>query len=270
MTSLNLTERQQRERDYYNQYAKLHTPSVENIDLSPVTKVIEKIERRPWNSYWAIYQFAINHYSEGKRLLDFGTGPGENALRFAKIGYDIEGFDISEQNIEIAKDLFHKTGLKGEFQVSFAEYLPYEDDSFDLIVGIDILHHVDISHSIRECYRVLKYGGKAFFREPVEVPFLDRIRESSIVKKFFPKNASFDNHITEDERKLNWKDERTIRSVFPKVKKHYYFLFARFDKFFREGADPKPSFLEKLDYTIMKMFPFAKRLGGTVIYELEK
>ena len=154
--------------------------------------------------------------------------------------------------------------------MSFAETLPYENESFDIIVGIDILHHVDIEKSIQECYRVLKTGGKAFFREPVDVGLLDRIRETKLVKFFAPKKTSFELHITEDERKLNKNDERIISQAFPKMRKHYYFLFARFDKFYRKGSDPRPSILEKLDYALFKVFPFIKYLGGTVIYELEK
>ena len=176
--TMSLTERQKREREYYNKYAVMHNPAKAKVNLSPVLSVLNGEERRPWNSYWAVYEFAINEFKPGAKLLDFGTGPGENALRFAHIGYEVEGFDISEKNIEIATELFSKNEKIGNFQVSFAEELPYSDETFELIVGIDILHHVDIEESINECHRVLKKGGKAFFREPVEVPVLDRIRET--------------------------------------------------------------------------------------------
>lgn len=270
MSIMALTERQKRERDYYNKYATLHDPSKQEINLAPVLNVLNGIERRPWNSYWAIYEFAINEYTKDSSLLDFGTGPGENALKLAQIGYQISGFDISDKNIEIAQELFKSKDKQADFQVSFAEELPYADNSFDMIVGIDILHHVDIEKSINECYRVLKNGGKAFFREPIEVPLLDRIRETKLVQLFAPKKVSFEKHITEDERKLNQVDDRMIIQIFPKTKKHYYFLLARFDKFFREGSDPKPSILEKIDYFLIRTFPFLKKMCGTVIYELEK
>tara|TARA_B100001971_G_scaffold215185_1_gene259375 strand:+ start:45118 stop:45930 length:813 start_codon:yes stop_codon:yes gene_type:complete len=270
MSIMTLTERQKRERDYYNKYATLHDPSKQQINLAPVMNVLNGIERRPWNSYWAIYEFAINEFTKDSSLLDFGTGPGENALKLAHIGYNVAGFDISDKNIEIAQELFKENKKTGNFQVSFAEELPYSDNTFEMIVGIDILHHVDIEKSIQECYRVLKPGGKAYFREPIEVPLLDRIRETKLVQLFAPKSVSFEKHITEDERKLNQEDDKIINSIFPKTKRHYYFLFARFDKFFREGSDPKPSRLEKLDYFLIKNFPFLKKMCGTVIYELEK
>lgn len=266
----NMTERQKREKNYYNQFATQFDVSKHPIDMSPITGPLSGKERRPWNSYWAIYAMAIDNFKKGSRLLDFGTGPGDNALRFANIGYEVEGFDISDANIEIAKKIFKANGKKGKFQVSFAESLPYSSEHFDLIVGIDILHHVDIQKSIKECYRVLKVGGKAFFREPVEVPFLDFIRNTKLIRLFASKESSLERHITEDERKLNQFDEKIIKTQFQKMKKYYYFLFARFDKFYRNGEDPRASIMEKIDYLLMKYFPFLKRLGGTIIYELEK
>lgn len=265
-----MTERQQREKEYYNEFAVKFDVSKHPIDMTPITSPMSGKERRPWNSYWAIYSMAIDSFKKDYRLLDFGTGPGDNALRFATIGYEVEGFDISEANISIAHKIFEKHNKKGNFQVSFAEKLPYKDNYFNVIVGIDILHHVDIPKSIKECHRVLKNGGKAFFREPVEVPLLDAIRNTKLVKFFAPTEASLENHITEDERKLNKLDEEVLKKQFPKMKKHHFFLFARFDKFYRDGEDPRPSLLEKLDYTLMNVFPILKRLGGTIIYELEK
>jgi ubiquinone/menaquinone biosynthesis C-methylase UbiE len=268
--STTMSERQKREKEYYDQYAKTYDVSKHPIDLSPIERPMQGLETRPWNSYWATYAFAISDYAQGKKLLDFGSGPGDNAFRFSKIGYQVFGFDISESNVEIARKIFSLHQQQANFQVSTAEVLPYQNEQFDIIVGIDILHHVDIALAMKECFRVLKDGGKAYFREPVEVPLLDFLRNTKIVKYFAPKTASFENHITEDERKLNCKDEDIIKSVFPHMKKHYYFLFARFDKFYRRGDDPSASVLEKLDYYLMKFFPFIKRLGGTVIYELQK
>lgn len=265
-----LTERQQREKEYYNQFAASFNPEKDEVDLAPVLGPLSGEEFRPWNSYWAVYQMAHENFKEGAKMLDFGSGPGENALRFAKLGYDVSGFDISDANVEISKKLFSKRGEKGDFIVSSAESLPYEDESFDVIIGIDILHHVDIPQSLNEIHRILKTGGKAIFREPVEVPFLDWIRNTRPVLAFAPKEVSFERHITEDERKLNFKDEEVLSRVFPKMKKRHFSLFSRFDKFYREGSDPSASFLERLDYWLIKNVPVLGLLGGTVIYELEK
>ncbi|MBA2406073.1 MAG: class I SAM-dependent methyltransferase [Bdellovibrionales bacterium] len=268
MTALpELTERQIREKEYYNQYAVSFDLN-RQIDFSPVTTQ----EKRPWNSYWAVYHLAAEYYSPNALMLDFGSGPGDNAMRFAKIGYKVEGFDISDSNVQVSKLVFEKHGYadKGNFQVAPAEVLPYPDNHFDFIAGVDILHHVDIARSINETRRVLKPGGVAVFREPLEVPLLDFIRNTWLVKLFAPKTKSFELHITEDERKLNNKDIVIIKEIFPNMVLKRYFLFARFDKFFREGSDPQPSVLEKIDFFLMKKIPVLKYLGGVVIFVLKK
>jgi ubiquinone/menaquinone biosynthesis C-methylase UbiE len=266
-----LTERQKREKEYYDQYAKLFNTQ-KNIDFSPVTKVISKMERRPWNSYWTIYEKLIELYQKNFRLLDFGTGPGENALRFSEIKYQIDGFDISENNIMLANKLFEKYERKhlANFQISSAENLPYENEHFDVIVGIDILHHVDIEKSLIECKRVLKTGGTVIFREPLEVPFLDFIRNLKLVKLFAPKEKSFDLHITEDERKLNQNDVKTFKKIFPNYKIEKYLFLARFDKFLRKENDPSASTLEKIDFYLFKLLPFLQNLGGVVVLTAKK
>lgn len=260
-----LTARQRREKEYYEQYSQTFDLRRE-VDFSPVVSG----EKRPWNSYWAIYQLAQEEFQAGKRLLDFGSGPGDNALRFAKIGYDVEGFDISEGNVNIANRLFDKYQMKGQFQVSFAEKLPFNDESFDVIAGIDILHHVDIEKSLIECRRVLKKGGVAIFREPLEVDLVDKVRNTSLVKLVAPKDKSFEHHITEDERKLNSHDLRTIKKVFPNLVTERYFFLARFDRFYRKGSDPAPSILERIDALLFKIFPPLKNLGGVVMLILKK
>lgn len=265
-----LTKRQEREREYYNEYAKQYAVDEIRVDFAPIIGPREGVEYRPWNSYWAIYEKAYNYMKPGDRLLDFGSGPGENALRFRKLGYEVHGFDISEVNVAIAQKLFRNYGEVGNFKVANAEKLPYEDETFDLIVGVDILHHVDIPFALTEIKRVLKTGGKALFREPVESPVLDWIRNTSPVLAIAPKETSFEKHITEDERKLNVEDDKILKETFPGLRKNYYDLFSRFDKFYRRGAHSSASFTERFDHFLVKNFPFVRKLCGTVIYEVQK
>ena len=98
-------------------------------------------------------------------MLDFGCGNGVASLRFAKIGYDVYGFDISPNNIRIAKNLAQRYGLDDRihFSVQRAEELSYPPDFFDIIVGFDILHHLEIEQVANECSRILKKDGIALF-----------------------------------------------------------------------------------------------------------
>ena len=49
-------------------------------------------------------------------------------------------------------------------RVADAEGIPYDDDTFDLVVGHAVLHHIpDVELSLREVVRVLKPGGRFVF-----------------------------------------------------------------------------------------------------------
>jgi ubiquinone/menaquinone biosynthesis C-methylase UbiE len=262
-----LSDRQKREKDYYEQYAEKLEPN-RTVDFSPVTSH----EQRPWNSYWEVYALCRGLFNQGTTILDFGCGPGDNAIRLAKIGYNVVGFDICANNIKSAQELFFNNpwAPESKFEVSTAEVLPYPDETFDVISGIDILHHVDIQRSIAECHRVLKTGGVAIFREPIEVPILDMIRNTWLLRLIVPKDASLESHITQDEAKLTEKDLALLGNIFSAFEFKRYFVLARLDRFYRKAGDPAPSILERIDYWLVKNVPGYSRLGGAVVIILKK
>jgi 2-polyprenyl-3-methyl-5-hydroxy-6-metoxy-1,4-benzoquinol methylase len=270
-----LTERQIREKQYYDQYAVQHSIN-DSIDLAPVDGPLLKNERRPWNSYWRTYEVAIDYskskknYSSEPKLLDFGCGAGDNSIRFSRAGYHITGFDISENNIQSCIQLFSKKNIPANFIVSVAEKLPFADETFDVVAGIDILHHVDIPSSINEVKRVLKKDGIAVFREPLEATLFDTIRNTKPILKLFPNTMSLEAHITEDERKLNKTDLKVLKEIFPDITIERSLVMARFDRFLRKPTDPKPSLLEKIDFLLSKFIPFYSLLGGAAVITLRK
>lgn len=91
-----------------------------------------------------------------ERVLDLGTGTGEGALflarEFPRAG--VRGVDLSEWMIREAQ---HKVGLDPDGRVAFrvadAANLPYDDDSFDLVV------QVNVPPFFAEVARVLRPGG---------------------------------------------------------------------------------------------------------------
>ncbi len=259
-----LTERQQREREFYDVFGKLN--EVKQVVFDPVLG----IEQRPWNSYWSFYGRVRNeHNRPGQRLLDFGCGAGVASVKYAHVGFEVWGFDLSPTCVANAEALAATHGFadRCHFSVGTAERLAYDDASFDVVAGLDILHHVEIPLAIEEVHRVLKPGGLAIFREHVEAPVLDSIRNTGLVRALIPKQKSFEREITEDERKLTDRDLEIIRSRFPSLEVHPFRLLSRADLMGNQTLD---TVLEKIDHTLLQRFPFLARLGGAVVLEMRK
>ena len=102
----------------------------------------------------------------GDRVLDVGTGPGYLALAASDlVGPDgnAVGIDASPEMIDRARTRAASAGSHAEFLVAAAETLPFDDDSFDVVVSRLVFHHLpgDVKAAVLdEMARVLKPGGR--------------------------------------------------------------------------------------------------------------
>ncbi len=81
-----------------------------------------------------------------------GTGGQDNIF-----GPSI-GMDISFENIRFSKE----AGCQGI--IADMEFLPFKDNTFDVVYGFGILHHLnDIKKGVSEAVRVLRKGGHIGF-----------------------------------------------------------------------------------------------------------
>lgn len=93
-------------------------------------------------------------------LLDVGCAKGFMISDFARDipGIDVRGVDISEYAIQHAKD-----DVRDRVTVANAVDLPFEDNSFDLVISITTIHNLagdDLIASLREIMRVSR--GSAY------------------------------------------------------------------------------------------------------------
>jgi ubiquinone/menaquinone biosynthesis C-methylase UbiE len=107
----------------------------------------------------------VEETARNAALLDYGCFDGAMAPRYRSMGAaHITGIDISTKAIERARSVY---GHLGTFVEGDAHCMPFEAESFDLVVGKAILHHLDLRVALREIDRVLKPGGRAYFIEPL-------------------------------------------------------------------------------------------------------
>jgi SAM-dependent methyltransferase len=104
------------------------------------------------------------------RALEIGAGTGYFSLNLLRAGVVGEAVatDISPGMLRKLKQSAEELGLPVETAACEAAELPFEDDSFDLVFGHAVLHHLpDLEGAFREFRRVLRPGGVvAFCGEP--------------------------------------------------------------------------------------------------------
>jgi SAM-dependent methyltransferase len=105
--------------------------------------------------------------------LELGCGTGFFLLNLLQAGVATRGSvtDLSPGMVAAALRNAEGLGLDVDGRVADAERIPYDDATFDLVVGHAVLHHIpDVEQALREVLRVLRPGGRFVFAgEPTRV-----------------------------------------------------------------------------------------------------
>jgi arsenite methyltransferase len=101
--------------------------------------------------------------STGKRILDVGSGPGflasDLATAVGSSGW-VCGIDISDRMLELSKSYCAYQPWV-EFRKAKATHLPIPEQSFDVVISMQVLEYVDeVQSALSEIYRVLRVGGQ--------------------------------------------------------------------------------------------------------------
>ena len=108
------------------------------------------------------------------KLLDIGCGEGKDAVFFARCGYDVSAFDISEAGLEKTKRLADKAQVHVRtFRANLWDYRLHEH--YDILYSSGALHYIkpELRDEIMANYKAhVSIGGLAAFHVFVQKPFI--------------------------------------------------------------------------------------------------
>ena len=117
-----------------------------------------------------------NEMFKDKIILDIGCGAAGKSLYYASLGAkEVHGVDVVEGYAKQSKELAIEKGFEDvfTFHLGDAANLEFLDNTFDTIIMNDAMEHVAKPEEVmKECYRVLKPGGKLYINFcPYHHPF---------------------------------------------------------------------------------------------------
>lgn len=207
------------------------------------------------------YDEIIRSVCRDKMVLDYGCGTGLLSGTLCEMGADVTGIDISEEAIRQATERLIEMGFKdhSRFKVMDAEHLAFPDETFDVVCGSAILHHLNLESALLELKRVLKPEGIAIFTEPMgHNPLIN------LYRKMTP-------HLrTPDEHPILMKDLRWMKSQYPGMKIQWYSLFTPLVAIFPSSVQsillPPVEWLDRITFKL----PFMRPLAWLIIIKLAK
>ncbi|HEX8742071.1 MAG TPA: methyltransferase domain-containing protein [Thermoleophilaceae bacterium] len=125
---------------------------------------LEEVERRHLPVLLARLRRRLD-LPDGARVLEIGAAQGTYLTALTRLGFEASGIEPWFPAIENSRELAKRTGVEPDIVHGAGEDLSaFEDESFDLVLAISVMEHVDDPLAVcREAQRVLKPGGGFYF-----------------------------------------------------------------------------------------------------------
>jgi ubiquinone/menaquinone biosynthesis C-methylase UbiE len=139
-----------------SQYRKIHSQNVKISGADSFYFAAHKVE-----------MLKNVETNKPNRVLDLGCGDGTVVMFLEKEfpNFTINAIDISAESIALAKE---KKLEKSTFEQFDGEKIPFENESFDVVIVASVLHHIEYKFHrqfLNEVKRVLKIGGRLYIFE---------------------------------------------------------------------------------------------------------
>ncbi|MCF6242172.1 MAG: methyltransferase domain-containing protein [Bacteroidales bacterium] len=203
----------------------------------------------------ANYFINLANLNAQSKVLEIGCGTGIFTNKvYEMTKAQITAIDISEDLLTQAKEKLPKVN----FKIEDAMALSFKDNSFDVVYGSSILHHLDFEKSLTEIIRVLKPKGKLIFAEP------NMINPQIFIQKNIPVIKKWMGDSPDETAIVRWHFKKLMQKTgFQKIKIFPYdFLHPSVPKILIPFVKKTGEIGEKI--------PVLKEIAGSVIIYGEK
>ena len=232
------------EKQFFDEMAMRSSRRAEQIDLD------QPLEHMP------ALIFERMGSLEGKRVLDIGAGRGEYSVHFARRGASVVAVDLSPEMCAVARSLAERYCVAGQVEIrqgtlETAGLLP---ESFDVIFGNAILHHLELDRDVPCLVSLLKKGGFFVFVEPLRHNPL-----ANLYRYLTP------HWHTPGEKPLSLQDIDNMRRRFSRLSYSNFYLISHIRvlvrQLFRSERLSRAVFeaLLPLDEFILRLFPGVRK-----------
>ena len=227
---MKLTEENLKEKEFHNTLQSKKGGRFENIFYKAIYNLNEDF-----------FEYIEKHCKD-KSLLDYGCGIGNAARKVVNFHpKKITGIDISDVSIKKAIDNSKNLDQRIDYMVDNCENSNFKSETFDMVYGSGILHHLNMKKCLEEIHRLLKKDGELVFVEPLGTnPIIN------LYRKLTPNSRSRDEH------PLNNEDFVFLKQKYKDIKINYYGFFTLI--FFPFYRNPKDSWFFNFFSTMDKIF----------------
>lgn len=202
----------------------------------------------------------------GKHICEIGCGQGTLTHELARRGARISASDISIEAVQEARETNREfIPMQVDVQCMDACNLLYAHESFDFVVGMAILHHLDSVKVAKEVSRVLKPNGKAVFIEPLSYNPL-----SNLWRRLSPSIR------VPSEHPLVYSDISEMSKYFRATAYSEYALLTLLSSFVylitcsHTAKQKAADFLERLEPTVLKACKPLRKYSGAILIDFVK
>lgn len=215
-------------------------------------KIVKEDKECIWKNPSIESYYLLNRWKnqEKKEFLDLGCGLGRHSILFAKNGFNVYCFDISEEAIKRTKAWAEEEKLELNYNVGDMLNLPYKDESIDAILCRNVISHTDtegMKKVIKEIekfykkYKVPSYckgtiqNGKIYFlfnTQIEEKTYKYELELRKILHEYI--HILYNEYIATPNTRITWLDEGIALNLSRErgkfVKEKYPILKSNIDK----------------------------------------